>query len=467
MNHRERIVFVCLVAVCLTACSTTAPAPATTAPAATTAAASPAASPAVAVSASPAAKPAASPAAAASPSAAASPVAQASPAAAAPSGPPTVLGIVTPLSPPGDPSAGQLITRGAQLGADYVNQRQGGIISPACALPGPIQLDIADDSGTPEKGVAAFRKVVQDDGAVGVAGQFHSSVTLAMAPVADQLKVPLFSTQSSDTHITSDHHPLVFQTHTITSDRANAVADFIKSNGFKKVAMVAESTDYGTGNIDALKQALQGASGVQTQDWTFDNKSTDISPLLLQVRAFSPDLIYNLGVGAPAYLMVKQSYETGLMPGPVMLISYDLPTRQEYWDNLGDQGKGIVYVVYSHPREKLTDAGTWMQQHYQQQFNESALYSSFAAFGNVLELAQAINKACSTDGTAMAHALETNKFRTWNLTDATFPPAEGENYHRVVQPLLMLQYTQTNQAYSQAPIVYPPEMKTADVQRTP
>jgi len=471
----QRYVMVGLLASALAGCSTAAPAAPTTAPTAPPAAVPatkpPAPAASIAPAASPAAKPAASPAAAAAtPSAlaVASPSAISNPAAAAPpSGAPTKIGVVTPLSPPGDAAAGQLILRGAQLGADYVNQRLGGIISPSCPLPGPIELDQADDSGTPEKGLAALRKVVQNDGAVGVIGQFHSSVTLAQAPIADQLKVPLFSTQSSDVKITADHHPFVFQTHTITSDRATAVADFIKSNGFKKVAMIAESTDYGTGNSDALKTALQGASGVQTQDWTFDNKATDISPLLLQVKAFGPDLIFNLGVGAPAYLMVKQSYETGLLPAVPMLLSYDLPIRPEFWQNLGEQGQGIIFVSYYHPQEKLTDAGAWMQQQYQQQFNEPALYSSFAAFGNVLEVAQAVNQACSTDGTALAKTLETGKFTTWNLTGVSFPPADGADYHRIVQPLLMLQYVQTNQDYGRAPIVYPPTMKTADVQKNP
>lgn len=459
---RARVVWLGVIAAMyVAACTSATPSAPTSAPAAPTSAAPPTSaaskpSPASSAAASPAAKPSA----AASPS----PVAAAAP----PTGAPTKFGVVTPLSPPGDAAAGQLIMRGAQLGVDYVNQRQGGFISSSCQLPGPIQLIQADDSGTPEKGVAAFRKVAQDDGVVGVMGQFHSSVTLAIAPVADQLKVPLISTQSSDVKITADHHPYVFQTHTITSDRAQAVAEFIKTSGFKKVALVAESTDYGTGNTAALKQALEGASGVETRDWTFDNKSTDISPLLLQVKAFGPDLIYNLGVGAPAYLMVKQSYETGLLPGgALMLISYDLPIRQEFWDNLGDQGRGIVFVVYYHPQEKLTDAGMWMQQHYQQQFNETALYSSFAAFGNVLELAQAVNQACSTDGSAVAKALETGKFTTWNLTSANFPPAEGADYHRIVQPLLMLQYVETGQDYAKAPIVYPPAMKTAEVKKTP
>jgi len=33
---------------------------------------------------------------------------------------PVKIGVLTPLSPPGDPAAGQLISRGAALGAAYV-----------------------------------------------------------------------------------------------------------------------------------------------------------------------------------------------------------------------------------------------------------------------------------------------------------------------------------------------------------
>ncbi|MEE8303563.1 MAG: hypothetical protein V3S24_14140, partial [Candidatus Tectomicrobia bacterium] len=37
------------------------------------------------------------------------------------------LGVLTPLSVPGDANAGKLISRGARLGAEYVNTVMGGI----------------------------------------------------------------------------------------------------------------------------------------------------------------------------------------------------------------------------------------------------------------------------------------------------------------------------------------------------
>ena len=382
-------------------------------------------------------------------------------------GPPVKVGVLTPLSPPGDAAAGQLIVRGATLGAEYVNSVLGGVLGPKCNGPtSKVEIVTADDAGTPEKGVAGFRKLVAEDKVAAVVGQFHSSVTLALGPVADQLQVPLFSTQSSDTRITANHYAFVFQTHTITADRAAAVAQFIKEYGFKKVAIVAENTDYGAGNTDALKAELgRVAPTVDVRSWVFDRQTADLTPLLLQVRDFGPDLVYNLGVGAPAYLIVKQATDVGLLPQTPMVISYDVPIRPEFWQNLGPLGKGIIFVAYYHPKQPLTDAGKWMQQQYEARYREPALYSSFAAFGNVIVVAQAINQACSTKGPDIVKALETGRFKSWNLDSATFPRAEGADWHRVKQPLLLLQYTAVNQPFDQATILFPPEMKTGTLQR--
>src|SRR5262244_4459208 len=106
------------------------------------------------------------------------------------------IGVLTPLSPPGDASAGQFIVRGAKMGAEAVNARDG-------VLGGrKIELVIEDDAGTPEKGVAGLRKLASQDKVVAVIGQFHSSVMEATQDLAEQLKVPIFSTQASAKKLT-------------------------------------------------------------------------------------------------------------------------------------------------------------------------------------------------------------------------------------------------------------------------
>src|SRR3989442_3406531 len=82
---------------------------------------------------------------------------------------PVKIGVLTPLSPPGDAAAGQFIVRGAKMGAEDVNAR-GGVLGGR-----KIELGIEEDAGPPEKEPAGFRKLASQDQAVAVVRQMHSS----------------------------------------------------------------------------------------------------------------------------------------------------------------------------------------------------------------------------------------------------------------------------------------------------
>src|SRR6516165_11897235 len=136
------------------------------------------------------------------------------------------IGVLTPLSPPGDASAGQFIVRGAKMGAEAVNAR-GGVLGGR-----QIELVIEDDAGTPEKGVAGLRKLASQDKVVAVVGQFHSSVMEATQDLAEQLKVPIFSTQASAKKLTEKHLTYTFRTHVIDPDRVALWNKWIIQQGF-------------------------------------------------------------------------------------------------------------------------------------------------------------------------------------------------------------------------------------------
>src|SRR5881227_389542 len=71
--------------------------------------------------------------------------------------PPLVVGLVIPLSPPGDPTAGQLIRRGAELAIEHINGAMGGVIGGR-----KVALSVQDSQGRTEGGVAAYRRLVSD-----------------------------------------------------------------------------------------------------------------------------------------------------------------------------------------------------------------------------------------------------------------------------------------------------------------
>lgn len=193
---------------------------------------------------------------------------------------PVVIGVLTPLSPPGDVAAGQLVRRGAELAAQYVNEQMGGVLGGR-----PVELAIEDDQGTPEAGVAGYRRLATQLGAVGVIGQFHSSVNLAVNEVAKEIGVPVFSTQASNQDITAKGYDIAFRTHAIDPVRAESWLSFIQGQGFKKVAIVSEDTDYGIGLVDEMETRVtdQGLD-IELNSVVFSRGTPDVTPQLLQIK---------------------------------------------------------------------------------------------------------------------------------------------------------------------------------------
>ena len=201
---------------------------------------------------------------------------------------PVKIGVLTPLSPPGDAGAGQFIVRGAKMGAEDVNAR-GGVLGGR-----KIELVIEDDSGTPEKGVAGIRKLASQDQVSGVMGQFHSSVALAAQDLAEQFKIPFFITAASARGITEKHLNYTFRMHVIDPDRAKEWTRWIMERGFKRVFVLGENTDYGTGLVEEAKKHFK-SMGVKAEidGAIFDRTSVDLTPQLLKIKSWKPDLVIN------------------------------------------------------------------------------------------------------------------------------------------------------------------------------
>jgi len=265
---------------------------------------------------------------------------------------PIKIGVLTPLSPPGDSGAGQLIVRGAKMAADELNA-QGGILGGR-----KIELVIEDDAGTPEKGVAGLRKLASQDKVAAVIGQFHSSVMEATQDLAEQLKVPIFSTQASAKKITEKHLAYTFRTHVIDPDRVQLWNKWITQQGFKRVAILAENTDYGIGLAEETKRQFASSNvKAELKSIIFDRAVVDLTPQVLEIKNWKPDLLINIGLGTQMYIIIKQAFDVGLIPATPMLISYDAPARAEYWKNVGEKGAYAAFVVYYHPTMKLTPRG--------------------------------------------------------------------------------------------------------------
>jgi len=275
--------------------------------------------------------------------------------------------------------------------------------------------------------------------------------------------VPLFATQASSRAFTEKHLNYSFRTHVIDTDRVQLWNRWIKEKGFKKVAVLAENTDYGVGLVEDTKKLFVSMGlTAELKTIVFDRAVVDLTPQLLEIKSWKPDVVINVGVGTPAYLIIKQAADVGLLPGTPMLVSYDMPARAEYWKNLGEKGNYVSFMVYYHPTMKLTPRGEAFRAKYREQFKEDPVYAALNGYAQVALIADALEAAKSDTSEALVRSLLANKFQGWNAT-ISFSRGEGPYWQQWTPPMLMMQYTKTDMPFTEAKIIYPAEFKTGEM----
>jgi branched-chain amino acid transport system substrate-binding protein len=276
---------------------------------------------------------------------------------------PVKIGFLGPLSLPGAVELGKRMNWGAKQGIEYVNEMMGGVLGGR-----PVELVVDDDAGMPADGIAGYRKLAQKDRVAAVMGQLHSSITLALANLSREIEVPVFSTAAGSDKITETESPYIFSIMGLISDRCKAAVDLAKTMGWKRIALMGEDTDYGTGFEKWTKQ-YAAAAGLEVKSIIFPRTITDFTPSLLAIKAWKPDLFFNCGATPAAYLMVPQAYDIGLYPQVPMLGSYDWPTLPEFWETCKDKGKYILFLSYYKQGVKVEPSTEWMIPRYKKLYN--------------------------------------------------------------------------------------------------
>ena len=205
-------------------------------------------------------------------------------AAAAPAGE-IRIGLVASLSTP----TGISMRNGARLGAAAVNQR-GGVLGRRLAL---VERD---DGLDPDEGARAVEQLVRGDRVAAIIGPNRTIVAEALADVANRARVPLViagATGSRENELLEGSSgSYVFRLALSDAIQASLIArEAIEVRGFRRPAIVADTSAYGKQGRERLQAALRvrGTRPVAVEAFALDLE--DPGPLVARVRAASPDVV--------------------------------------------------------------------------------------------------------------------------------------------------------------------------------
>ncbi len=369
------------------------------------------------------------------------------------------IGVLTPLSGPGDPVAGELVVRGAVLGARYAAEHTG--VEVRLLLENDQRG--ADVEHMSRSAVGGLAKLAFLDRVSAVVGQWHLRTTPTVIDMAEEIGLPVFVENGHNT--ATQGRRQVFRTYFSIADRAPLMAGFAASRGWTKISVIAADTVFGQMLADTLCQELTATvPGVQLHriDFAQDGVS-DLDAELKEAAEFGPDLLLNVGVVRTNYLVIDGARAAGLLPGTPMMVCFPFPMRSaDYWRLAGEAGVGVLWPAtrFSPSWEGLQPIGRWFVEAYHQEFGSYPPDNTLNSFTDVTILAQAARAAGSHDRAALNEALSSASFDTWR-GPLTFGWSERNGHHQ--PPEIVLQhYRSVGDSADDAVIVWPPESVTGE-----
>lgn len=232
---------------------------------------------------------------------------------------PIKLGMVVSLTG-GAAGYGIHMRNGAQMAIEKINS-QGGVNGRE------IQLFVEDDASDPSKATTALNRLIVQQNVDAVIGGTTSTLCFAMKDIVEQQGVPFITTSGSNPKLTTPENKYFFRLHQSDATVARQAADFmVQILGLKKIAILHDSADYGTGNKDQFVEHLKSKYGMDPVIIeTYNVGEQDFTPQLLKIKASQPDGIALFGNLPEAPLATKQIRQLGMKTMPIVMTGISQP----------------------------------------------------------------------------------------------------------------------------------------------
>ena len=307
------------------------------------------------------------------------------------------VGVVLPLSGRLASSFGEPMDHGLQLALEEINIGQRGDAR--------IKFIVEDDMSTVDGAVAAYRKLIDQDGVSVILGPATSSMTKEAFPIAQESSVVAISPTSAARGL-SAIGDFVFRVSLATDVLIpNGVSATQAKLGYEQVATMYDAADvFSVDSENALQEAL-AANGVEvlaTETFESDDSGdTDFSEQLTRIMETDPQAVFVSSLPPEKPGILIQAREIGI-PVTVPIILRTLTAEDV--EVAGNAAEGAMTFTEWTSASDIPRNQMFVQNYTAKYGVEPSNYAA-RAYASAYVLSAAIANAGSTNSTAIRDAL--------------------------------------------------------------
>jgi branched-chain amino acid transport system substrate-binding protein len=266
-----------------------------------------------------------------------------------------------------------------------------------------IEIIVQDSENDGDIGVDRFERLVEE-GVVAVGGVLSSGVGAPVAPVAEELQIPLFLVKSgTEAALTADSRYTFRTCLPAAPMTAGPILQYAQEQGFTKVGAIVADYPWGHSFESAMENTFEGSGIEYTIEVAPVPPSTDFTPFVRAMADFDSDMIVATGHPPGNAAIVTLSADLYDVPVTGAWIPPDLAVG-------GLQDLAIGRYSDFACADYLGDSYADLARRYLA-FSDNQFMSddAVAGYGIVTMIAEAV-EAVGDDPTAIAEYLHANSF---------------------------------------------------------
>ncbi|AMB95029.1 ABC transporter substrate-binding protein [Aerococcus urinae] len=278
-----------------------------------------------------------------------------------------------------------------------------------------VEYVSADNKSDNAESTSQATRLVEQEGVNVLVGSDTTGNCEAQIPVAQQFKVPMVAPAATGNGLTLDDsgnlYDYVFRTCFEDAYQSKELGKYAAQKGWKKVAVLKDnSSDYGQNVANDFKASFEEHGGQVVGEESYTSGDTDFKALLTNLKQNSPDVVFIAGYYQEGGLIIKQLREMGVNAA---VLGPDGFGNQKLIDLAGPENAHDVFFVthFSHNEDSPENVKEFIKK-YEDAYGTSPDHFAALAYDATNLIAQAMEKAGSTDSEAVQKALaETKDFQ--------------------------------------------------------
>ena len=273
-----------------------------------------------------------------------------------------------------------------------------------------IRVIFGDHEGDPEKGASEAERLITDEKVVALIGSYNSAVTATASQTAERYGVPFLNPESTSPTLTERGFQWFFRTtpdDKLFAENFFQFLDEVKAKGLEMadIVIVNENTLWGS-DVAKFEQMFAEQYGYKVVEHIpYERQAADVTSEVQRIKALGRPIVMQASYVSDAILYMRTYKQLDV--NPLALLAMDAGfIASEFIQTVGEDAEYILSrEVWSLDLAATKPIVKEVNDLYKERYGVNMNGNSARAFTGMLVLADAINRAGSTEPEAIRQAL--------------------------------------------------------------